>query len=59
MEKKWKMKNWNEMELELMANYKGSFTTINVFHQLATNSCFNDWKKFNHQNAPNSIWVLD
>jgi len=34
--------NQDEMELELLANYKSSFTTIDVLHQLATSSCFND-----------------
>ncbi len=51
--------NQDEMELELIANYKGSFKTIDVLHQLVTSSSFNDWKNFNHQNASNSIWVLD
>jgi hypothetical protein len=46
------------MELELMTNYKVHLQPT-VFHQLATSSCFNDWKNSNHQNAPNLIWMLD
>jgi hypothetical protein len=41
-EKKNEKYNQDEMELELLANYKGSFKTIDVLHQLVTSSSFND-----------------